>query len=356
MPDDDDEALMLAQIERLKQGAYEACLVEVESNLEAFLSKNPGGTYEQWIGELHPENVSEEGSIDHRLYNEGSIHLRLWNARVERRRAVCARAPDAATTSHPRTPPPPQPPPISRPFPTLASPQPIKPGAPAVSNPCAGFAGMALGRPGTASPAQPSGRSPCRQGHRRSLSQPAFPGRPSGVSPWPCSAGEQTCGDCLFALGCRKMLRSDLPPTFKCVQPAARLCFPNSDLGRCLPLPPRERAARMKPAVGPQAQFLHPTGAYLASGGAPQHMGLWCFLPCDAGAWHASPPNELVVSPPPRPTRWSLPAAMQPVQTPAYAAPRLMRAAGTASPMVPPWPPLQPQMQPVMHCARWMVP
>lgn len=92
---------MLAQMERMKQAAYRACLAEVETHLDGFLRKHSGGTYEQWIGELHPENLrinafSGEKSVDHRFYIEGSDHLRLWNARVDSRRSVRVQAPLAA--------------------------------------------------------------------------------------------------------------------------------------------------------------------------------------------------------------------------------------------------------------------
>merc|ERR1712012_707332 len=69
---------------------------------ESFLRKGSQGTYEQWIGELHPENlrtdVSDgEVSIDHRFYIEGSDHLRLWNSRVDRGRSVRARTSNYAS-------------------------------------------------------------------------------------------------------------------------------------------------------------------------------------------------------------------------------------------------------------------
>lgn len=78
--DDDDDDVMM---ERLKQETRQACLAEVERHLDGFLRRHPGGTYEQWIGELHPENLctnasSGEKSVDHRFYIEGNDHLRLW--------------------------------------------------------------------------------------------------------------------------------------------------------------------------------------------------------------------------------------------------------------------------------------
>lgn len=372
---------MLAQMERMKQGAYQACLAEVESHLKAFLSRSPVGSYEQWIGELHPENVRMGGgvgerSVDHRLYNEGSVHLRLWNSHVERRRSVCAWTPDTAA-SRPCTPPPPHQPPIARPFPTLAPPLPTAPGAPTVPNLFSGLAGLASGRPGTAGPTPPSGRSPCA-GYR-SLSQPALPGRPKGVSSWPCSMGTgspQTGGDCsFFAPRFQEVSRLDLPPTFhSCAQPGIRLPCPAWDAGTWLPPPPpSELVARVPPTVGPD-RFLQPPGASFTGGGVQQHQRLCCFPPSDAGAWRSPQIDELVLQVPPgseacfphlpmvlpsRPARWSLPGPVQwpscpPVQTPVYTAPHLMRVVGSTS--SPPWPLMQPQTQPAVHCARWTVP
>merc|ERR1712194_557648 len=45
---DDDDEVMLAQMERMKQAAYQACLAEVEAHLSAFLLRRPYGSYEQW--------------------------------------------------------------------------------------------------------------------------------------------------------------------------------------------------------------------------------------------------------------------------------------------------------------------
>lgn len=91
---EEDEEAMLAEMERMKRATLEACMVEVETHLDRFLKSNPWtGTYEQWIGELHPENLrvnphSGEMVIDHRFYVEGSDHRRLWNSTVDERRKV----------------------------------------------------------------------------------------------------------------------------------------------------------------------------------------------------------------------------------------------------------------------------
>lgn len=65
-------------------------------HLGAFLRQRSYGSYEEWISELHPENVRSstragERVIDDRFYIEGSDHRRLWNSRVESHRQVAAR-------------------------------------------------------------------------------------------------------------------------------------------------------------------------------------------------------------------------------------------------------------------------
>jgi hypothetical protein len=61
--------------------------------LEQFLQQRATGSYEEWIAELHPENVRHNGeqTFDQRFYIEESDHLRQWNARVEMARHVPAR-------------------------------------------------------------------------------------------------------------------------------------------------------------------------------------------------------------------------------------------------------------------------
>lgn len=63
-----------------------ACQEAIASHLEAFLQEHPTATYEEWIQDLHPENMNEgkllgDGftELDHRLYVEESDHRRLWN-------------------------------------------------------------------------------------------------------------------------------------------------------------------------------------------------------------------------------------------------------------------------------------
>ena len=63
-----------------------ACTEAIESHLESFLAIDPHATYEEWISDLHPENLHEgkllEGmgkELDHRFYVAESDHRLLWN-------------------------------------------------------------------------------------------------------------------------------------------------------------------------------------------------------------------------------------------------------------------------------------
>lgn len=58
----------------------EACMDAIRTHLVSFLQENPEGSYEDWVAELHPDNVSEhDASVDHRFYVEDSDHRILWN-------------------------------------------------------------------------------------------------------------------------------------------------------------------------------------------------------------------------------------------------------------------------------------
>lgn len=71
----------------LVREAVARCHEEIEKHLDSFLRIHPDGTYEEWIRELHPENV-QQGKIlddlwviDERFYVESSDHRKLWNER-----------------------------------------------------------------------------------------------------------------------------------------------------------------------------------------------------------------------------------------------------------------------------------
>lgn len=83
-----------AERKDLVREAISACQAEIESHLEAFLEAHPDATYENWIQDLHPDNVVEGKllpdfvEVDHRFYVEESDHRLLWNERAPLDRTV----------------------------------------------------------------------------------------------------------------------------------------------------------------------------------------------------------------------------------------------------------------------------
>jgi hypothetical protein len=91
------EAQEEAARKELCRKALAACQAEMEEHLEVFLQQNPDASYEDWIQDLHPENV-EQGKlfpdmkqVDLRFYVRSSDHRLLWNEWVPKR-AVPARS------------------------------------------------------------------------------------------------------------------------------------------------------------------------------------------------------------------------------------------------------------------------
>jgi len=56
----------------------QACMAAIQTHLESFLQENPQGLYQDWIAELHPDNVIDN-TIDARFYIQESDHRILWN-------------------------------------------------------------------------------------------------------------------------------------------------------------------------------------------------------------------------------------------------------------------------------------
>jgi hypothetical protein len=72
----------------LKREAEEACFDAIQTHLDGFLEQRPLATYEEWIIDLHPENVSEKDGkqvLDHRFYVNDSDHRHLWNRHLRDR-------------------------------------------------------------------------------------------------------------------------------------------------------------------------------------------------------------------------------------------------------------------------------
>lgn len=75
---------------QMMREAEAACTEAIESHLTSFVQLNPHATYEEWISDLHPENLHEgkllEGmgkELDHRFYVAESDHRLLWNRNID---------------------------------------------------------------------------------------------------------------------------------------------------------------------------------------------------------------------------------------------------------------------------------
>jgi hypothetical protein len=68
--------------------AVQRCHREITNHLDSFLSTHPHATYEEWIYDLHPENVQQGKilddlfTVDPRFYVQSSDHRLLWNDKV----------------------------------------------------------------------------------------------------------------------------------------------------------------------------------------------------------------------------------------------------------------------------------
>ena len=77
-----------AERKKIVQEAVAKCQAEIEEHIQSFLFLNPEATYEEWINDLHPENVADGSllpgfkEVDLRFYVEDSDHRILWNERV----------------------------------------------------------------------------------------------------------------------------------------------------------------------------------------------------------------------------------------------------------------------------------
>ena len=74
-----------AERKELCREAQAACLETIINHLTEFLERRPDAVYEDWIAELHPDNLDLEkgGDIDHRFYVKESDHRIIWNSSME---------------------------------------------------------------------------------------------------------------------------------------------------------------------------------------------------------------------------------------------------------------------------------
>jgi hypothetical protein len=58
------------------------CLDDIKSHLDSFVADHAGSTYDEWIGDLHPDNVAADGTVDSRFFATHSDHRLLWNEKM----------------------------------------------------------------------------------------------------------------------------------------------------------------------------------------------------------------------------------------------------------------------------------
>ena len=91
------EAEEEAERQRIVEEALAKCQAEIKEHLSTFLFLNPTATYEEWVQDLHPENVvdgkllTDFKDVDLRFYVADSDHRLLWNAHVPPERQVASR-------------------------------------------------------------------------------------------------------------------------------------------------------------------------------------------------------------------------------------------------------------------------
>ena len=75
-----------AERKELCREAQAACLETILNHLTEFLERRPDANYEEWIAELHPDNMdlAKGGNIDHRFYVKESDHRMIWNSSMEK--------------------------------------------------------------------------------------------------------------------------------------------------------------------------------------------------------------------------------------------------------------------------------
>ena len=72
-----------------------------------FVSSHPQGTYEEWIGSLHPEakekclleGLGGEILIDQEYYAEDNEHRQMWNSHLDNKRMEAPAAPKSCDSS-----------------------------------------------------------------------------------------------------------------------------------------------------------------------------------------------------------------------------------------------------------------
>jgi len=75
---------------RLMLESEELCTKAMIDHLLEFIERRPTSTYEEWIEELHPENLHHgkllpdmSKELDHRFYVKESDHRKMWNSHLD---------------------------------------------------------------------------------------------------------------------------------------------------------------------------------------------------------------------------------------------------------------------------------
>ena len=79
----------------------------IEKEFYEFVSSHPSGTYEEWIGSLHPEakekclleGLGGEIIIDQEYYQENNDHRKMWNEHLDQKRVEAPSMPRAFDSS-----------------------------------------------------------------------------------------------------------------------------------------------------------------------------------------------------------------------------------------------------------------
>ena len=73
----------------------------IEQQFKEFIASHPTGTYEEWIGSLHPESKEKclleglggELLIDQEFYAEDNEHRLIWNSHLDNKRTEVPSSP-----------------------------------------------------------------------------------------------------------------------------------------------------------------------------------------------------------------------------------------------------------------------
>jgi hypothetical protein len=82
-------------------------MTNIETQFNEYVSSHPTGTYEEWIGTLHPEakekclleGLGDEIIIDQDYYSEDNDHRKMWNEHLDSKRVGAPATPSGCDAS-----------------------------------------------------------------------------------------------------------------------------------------------------------------------------------------------------------------------------------------------------------------